>query len=118
MVTIGLVRTIETNVNTVKTNKGHLGGAIITIVTNNSPALADSPERLSYLQESLDYTVTITEQNESHLNLLKYRDTNVLSVHSKLKQEDGRFEASLGNISKTFSQKQINCSLRYAFQGS
>lgn len=44
----------------------------------------------------------INEQNDSYLNLLKSGNTNVTSVHSKLRQEDGRFEASLGNIVRPF----------------
>lgn len=84
--------------------------------------LQTPPKRLSYLQDFLDYNLKINEKNDSYLNL-KYEDTNVMSVHSKLKQEDGRFEASLGNTvipflkNKSTAPKQLK-PLTYAFQGS
>lgn len=101
--------TIETNVNTVKKSKGYLRVATSqSSLSSPITALYCRLPKLSYLQDSLDYTVKINEQNDSYLNLLEYEDTNV----SPLKAEAGGWQVwgKLGKNIKTFSQKQINCS--------
>lgn len=54
----------------------------------------------------MDYNLKINEQNDSYLKF-KYGDTNVMSAHSKLKQEDGRVEASLGNTIIPFLKNKL-----------